>query len=237
MPDQTLTITLYAQGDAIATAAVIKLLLDWLLPLGLVYETALLTPHMRYRRISEPTREVFRIPHAGVPMGPTCQWQHRSSGRRGCNQPRCSRASATPDQALDGGKFHRRRHSSRHMATVVINGGGMATITIFSITCRQFGSSLMLTPPPGSVCEHGWVARWTPADHCLRGMPPGSPMAAFSMQCQGFCHPSPGSPWVGSEEESLVLQGMQGPASRRARENRQSPPLPAPGCVTGSATR
>ena len=35
-------------------------------------------------------------------MGPTCQWQHRSSGRRGCNQPRCSRASATPDQALEG---------------------------------------------------------------------------------------------------------------------------------------
>ena len=102
MPEQTLTITLYAQGDAIATAAVIKLLLDWLLPLGLVYETALLPPHMRYSRISEPTREVFRIPHAGVPMGPTCQWQHRSSGRRGCNQPRCSRASATPDQALEG---------------------------------------------------------------------------------------------------------------------------------------
>ena len=48
-----------------ATAAVIKLLLDWLLPLGLVYETALLPPHMRYRRISEPTREVVRIPLPG----------------------------------------------------------------------------------------------------------------------------------------------------------------------------
>ena len=87
-----------------ATAAVMKLLLDWLLPLGLVYETALLPPHMRYRRISEPTRDVFRIPHAGAPMGPTCQWQHRSSGRRGCNQPSCSRASATPGQVLEGGR-------------------------------------------------------------------------------------------------------------------------------------
>ena len=74
MPEQTLTITLYAQGDAIATAAVIKLLLDWLLPLGLVYETALLPPHMRYSRISEPTREVFRIPLPGS------QWAQHASG-------------------------------------------------------------------------------------------------------------------------------------------------------------
>ena len=57
-----------------ATAAVIKLLLDWLLPLGLVYETALLPPHMRYSRISEPTREVFRIPLPGS------QWAQRASG-------------------------------------------------------------------------------------------------------------------------------------------------------------
>ena len=65
---------LYAEGDAMATAAVIKLLLDWLLPLGLVYETALLPPHMRYSRISEPTREVFRIPLPGS------QWAQRASG-------------------------------------------------------------------------------------------------------------------------------------------------------------
>ena len=48
-----------------ATAAVMKLLLDWLLPLELVYETALLPPHMRYRRSSAPTREVHRIPLPG----------------------------------------------------------------------------------------------------------------------------------------------------------------------------
>ena len=65
---------LYAQGDAIAMAAVIKLLLDWLLPLGLVYETALLPPHMRYSRISKPTREVFRIPLPGS------QWAQSASG-------------------------------------------------------------------------------------------------------------------------------------------------------------
>ena len=57
-----------------ATAAVIKLLLDWLLPLGLVYARALLPPHMRYRRISEPTREVFRIPLPGS------QWAQHASG-------------------------------------------------------------------------------------------------------------------------------------------------------------
>ena len=57
-----------------ATAAVIKLLLDWLLPLGLVYETALLPPHMRYRRSSEPTRAVFHSPLPGS------QWAQHASG-------------------------------------------------------------------------------------------------------------------------------------------------------------
>ena len=53
---------LYAQGDAVATAAVKKHLLDWLLPLELVHETALLPPHMRYGRESKPTRPVHDIP-------------------------------------------------------------------------------------------------------------------------------------------------------------------------------
>ena len=56
---------LYAQGDAIATKAVIKLLLDWLLPLNLVHETALLPPHMRYSRNSNPPEKSFASPMPG----------------------------------------------------------------------------------------------------------------------------------------------------------------------------